>query len=153
MPPDPEIIALGVRQPWVELILRGVKTLEIRTLNTQRRGTIYLYASKQPSDFPAALKAARSHRIHLPQLPYGLLVGSVELRGTHLAVPADAAAACVPAEFFDGHYAWELENPVRFAEPVPVRFLPYGVWFYPYRRRNQEESSGNASRNRTRRGR
>jgi hypothetical protein len=26
---------------------------------------------------------------------------------------------------------------VRFATPLAVRFLPYGVWFYPFRRRGE----------------
>ena len=33
--------ALGIKQPWVELILRGIKTLEIRSLATNVRGPIY----------------------------------------------------------------------------------------------------------------
>jgi hypothetical protein len=44
--PDAETVALGVRQPWIELILRGVKTIEVRSQDTRIRGTIYLYASK-----------------------------------------------------------------------------------------------------------
>lgn len=55
--PDHELIALGVRQPWAELILRGVKTIEVRTVDTRQRGTIYLYASKKFTDHPAATAA------------------------------------------------------------------------------------------------
>jgi len=53
-PINADRIALGIQQPWVELILRGVKTLEIRSQPTRQRGTIYLYASKRPSALPAA---------------------------------------------------------------------------------------------------
>jgi hypothetical protein len=133
--PDPDLIALGVRQPWVELILRGVKTIEIRSLDTRVRGPIYLYASKKFSDLPAARVALREHDLEFPGLPAGLLVGSVEIKDTRPAAPADTHAACVPAALLKQQFAWELRNPVRFAAPVPVRFLPYGVWFYPFRRR------------------
>lgn len=133
--PDPEIIALGVRQPWVELILRGVKTIEIRSLDTRVRGPIYLYASKKFSELPAARVAVREYDLDFPGLPAGQLVGSVEISDTRPAVPGDAHAACVPAAVLKQQFAWELRNPVRFAAPVPVRFLPYGVWFYPFRRR------------------
>ena len=134
--PDPEIVALGVRQPWVELILRGVKTIEIRSQNTRVRGTIYLYASKKFSELPAAVDAAQAHDLDCPSLPAGLLVGSVEISETRPALVCDAGPACVPATFLTRQFAWALRNPQRFRQPLPVRFLPYGVWFYPFRRRD-----------------
>ena len=134
--PDPDVIALGVRQPWVELILRGVKTIEIRSLDTRVRGPIYLYASKKFSNLPAARVVLREHELEFRGLPAGLLVGSVEIKDTRPAAPGDTHAACVPAALLKKQFAWELRNPVRFAAPLPVRFLPYGVWFYPFRRRN-----------------
>lgn len=134
--PDPEIIALGVRQPWVELILRGIKTIEIRSQDTRIRGTLYLYASKKFSELPAAVDAAHEHGLDCPALPTGLLVGSVEIAATRPAHAKDAALSCVPATLLKQQFAWELRNPLRFHEPLPVRFLPYGVWFFPFRRRH-----------------
>ena len=134
--PDPEIVALGVRQPWVELILRGVKAIEVRSQDTRVRGTIYLYAAKKFSDIPAAVAAARLHDIDCPALPTGLLVGSVEISSTRPALANDAISSCVPATFLKHQFAWELRNPQRFERPLPVKFLPYGVWFYPFRRRH-----------------
>ena len=134
--PDPEILALGVRQPWVELILRGIKTIEVRSQDTQVRGTIYLYASKKLSDFPAAIEAARRHKLDCDSLPLGVLVGSVEIAATRPTVPRDESAACIPAAMLKRNFAWELRNAQRFTSPLPVRFLPYGVWFYPFRRRS-----------------
>ena len=135
--PDPAIIALGVRQPWIELILRGVKTIEVRSQNTQVRGTIYLYASKKFSDLHAARDAARDHQIDGDTLPLGLLVGSVEIWNSRPATIRDSSAACVPGEVLRKSFAWELRNPQRFPQPLPVLFLPYGVWFYPFRRRGK----------------
>jgi hypothetical protein len=134
--PDPEIIALGVRQPWVELILRGIKTIEIRSQNTQVRGTIYLYSAKKFSDLPAADEAARQHLLDRDSLPTGLLVGSAEVWNARPAATRDARAACVPADLLEQSFAWEFRNVQRFPQPVPVRFLPYGVWFYPFQRRH-----------------
>jgi hypothetical protein len=37
--------ALSIRQPWVELILQGRKTLEIRGWKTEHRGEIFLHAA------------------------------------------------------------------------------------------------------------
>lgn len=134
--PDKSLIALGVRQPWIELIVRGVKTVEVRSSHTRQRGTIYLYASKKPADIPAATAAASKHDVDLDEVPYGLIVGTVDIVGSRECTPDDEAASCVPTSLLEGKYAWELANPVRFDEPLRVRFLPYGVWFYPFRRRN-----------------
>jgi hypothetical protein len=135
---DPQRIALGIQQPWAELILRGQKTLEIRSQSTQVRGRIYLYASRRSSSLPAAQNMVDQHNLTLDTLPRGLLVGSVELVESRLAVPADAGSACLPAELLVRQYAWHFAAPERLASPVPVRFLPYGVWFYPFRRKNQD---------------
>lgn len=134
--PDPNVIALGIKQPWAELILRGVKTLEVRSSHTQVRGKIYLYASKKPADHPAARRAAAEQKIDAQSLPCGLLVGSVELIASRAALDDDGRAACLPADLLESRYVWQLRNPERFAKPLAVRFLPYGIWFYPFRRRN-----------------
>ena len=133
--PDRGRIALGIRQPWCELILRGRKTLEIRSRSTEVRGTIYVYAAKKFSDLPGLDAVVEREGVDLESLPRGGLVGTVEIVGCRRAEPGDAAASCVPAEELVDRWAWELANPVRFAEPLKPRFLPYGVWFYPFRRR------------------
>jgi len=135
---DPERIALGIRQPWAELILRGVKTIEVRTVDTRLRGPIYLYTSKTLASQAVALRAIERHHLETTSLPCGLLVGTVDLVSTGPVGPEHAEEACLPAEFLSerAYIGWRLARPRRLPEPLPVRFLPYGVWFYPFRRRN-----------------
>jgi len=133
---DPDRIALGIQQPWAELILRGIKTLEVRSQPTRQRGTIYLYASKRASQLPAASVAARRHDIDVESLAFGVLVGTVNLIGCRPCRPRDNQAACVPPHLLTGQFAWDLAEPRRLAAPLTVRFLPYGVWFYPFKRRS-----------------
>jgi hypothetical protein len=135
--PDHERPALGIRQPWAELILRGEKTIEVRTLPTNVRGPIYLYTSKVLADIPAARSAIARHRLDVDSLIRGRLVGTVEIVDSRPCTPRDAAAACVPVKLLAGKQAWVLTSPHRLKEPLPVRFLPYGVWFYPFRRRTK----------------
>ncbi len=137
-PLDRQRIALGIRQPWAELILRGIKTVEVRSTDTRQRGTIYVYASKKPADHSFAEEAIHRHGLDRESLPRGVLVGTVDLQASGPADEDDEDAACVPAEYLDGRFAWRLENPTRLSEPVVPRFLPYGVWFYPFRRRNAQ---------------
>jgi ASCH domain len=132
---DRDRIALAIQQPWAELILRGIKRLEIRSQPTRQRGTIYLYTGKRLSPLPAATAAARRCKIDVESLPLGKLVGTVDIVDCRLCRSSDQQAACVPAELLLDQFAYELESPCRFADPQKVRFLPYGVWFYPFKRR------------------
>jgi hypothetical protein len=133
--PDPDLPALGIQQPWAELILRGIKTIEVRAVDTNIRGRIYLYASKRLSAIAPAVKAAERYRLDLESLPRGVLVGSVEIADTAKCDANDAKGALVPSTYLDGQYAWQLRNAERLETPLPVRFLPYGMWFYPFKRR------------------
>lgn len=38
-------LALSIRQPWVDLILRGLKTIEVREWPIRRRGPFFIHAS------------------------------------------------------------------------------------------------------------
>jgi hypothetical protein len=134
--PHRDLIALGIRQPWAELILRGVKTLEVRTLETRVRGPIYLYASKRIATIPAARRVIKQHDLSEADLPTGVIVGTIEIVGTHLCDARDTDVSCVPQSFLRGKIGWELARPERLPEQLKPRFLPYGVWFYPFRRRN-----------------
>jgi hypothetical protein len=134
-PLDPDVPALGIRQPWVELILQGEKTLEVRSQSTRVRGEIYLYSAKQFSNHPSA-RAARS-RLNVPASTYvrGMLLGRAWLVACRPAGPDDVAQAGVDFEWLSGQFVWEFERAERFDSPVPIRCLPYGVWFYPFRRK------------------
>ncbi len=134
--PHRDLIALGVRQPWAELILRGIKTIEVRSSDTNVRGPIYVYSSKKLADIPAAARAIAAHQLDIDALPLGVLVGTVEIVGSQKCRAGDSAAACVPGELLKGRYGWKLANPRRLETVLKPRFLPYGVWFYPFHRRN-----------------
>ena len=134
--PDRDLIALGIRQPWAELILRGVKTLEVRTRETLVRGPIYLYASKRIATIPAARRAMKQLNLRDGDLPTGVIVGTVEIVGTRTCDPQDTDVSYVPQSLLRGKVGWELAHPRRFKVQLEPEFLPYGVWFYPFQRRN-----------------
>jgi hypothetical protein len=138
--PDLNLIALGIRQPWAELILRGIKTIEVRTLPTSIRGPIYLYSSKTIADTEPARDAAAAARLNVEELPRGVLVGTVEITDCRSCLLEDANNACLPADLLTGKLGWRLKNPQRLETPLKVRFLPYGVWFYPFRRKSETPS-------------
>lgn len=132
---DHSRIALGVQQPWAELILQGIKTIEVRTRSTKIRGPVYLYASKTFSRHPQAQEVIEEYSLDMASLPSGLIVGQFELYDCRELRPSDAKASCISAEGLTDCYAWELRNPKRLEQPVPPGYLPYGIWFYPFERR------------------
>lgn len=134
--PDPSLIALGIQQPWAELILRGVKTVEVRTVPVAMRSTIYIYASKKHSTFPDAHTAIKDHHLLRTELPTGLITGTVDIIGCRPCTPNDASSACVSWDLMQNCYSWLLDHPQRFEKPIPPRYLPYGMWFFPFRPRN-----------------
>ena len=46
--------ALSVKQPWAALLAAGVKTVEVRTWPTGRRGRLLIHAGKVPDERPEA---------------------------------------------------------------------------------------------------
>ena len=135
MPDLPNHLAFGIQQPWAELILRGIKTIEIRRLPVRPGGPIYLYASKQPSQAAYAISAAETHGLEIENLPRGVLVGTIEVSECRPATPEDGAAACVPEEFLLRRNAWVIGRATRLESPQPILNTPFGMWFYPFAQR------------------
>ncbi len=133
--PNLDLLALGIQQPWAELILCGVKTVEVRTVPVIPK-TIYIYASSKLSQLPDATVAAQVHGIELESLPRGMIVGTVMINASRISTPDDAVAACVSTELLHDTFSWELHTPVRLALPLVPKYIPYGMWFYPFQRKN-----------------
>lgn len=106
--------AISIRQPYVELILLGVKRWEYRGRDTQIRGRVYLYAAQKQAGEPSDWRAAKSHP---GTLPTGKIIGSVEIVRTR--------------QLPDGSYAYALYDPKRLTryrtpinQPQPCFWLP-----------------------------
>lgn len=93
--------AISVKQPWVNMIARGKKTIETRTWATSYRGPLLIVSSKVPNIPPA-----------------GYAVAVAELIECRPMRPDDKDAAC--CEWYPGAVAWVLDK-VRPIEPVPVK--------------------------------
>lgn len=103
------MLALSIRQPYAEQILRGTKNNEIRSRLTHVRGVVYIYAPLKweaiPDDLPA-------------DLDIGCIVGTVEIIG------------CTKQP--DGRYHWHLANPQRLADPLIPTGHPQPLFFNPF---------------------
>jgi len=132
---DRERIALGIRQPWAELILQGRKTIEVRSRPTNVRGPIYIYSSQKISRDLVVLEAIERYKLDRSKLVCGRIIGEVTIADCRRCTSDDGDAACIPGTALENHFAWELTNPIRYENPELPKFLPYGVWFYPFQRK------------------
>ena len=100
------IRALLIRHPWIDLILDGKKTWEIRGSRTAIRGTIALI----PSASGTVAGACEVIDCVGPLSPHALRENA-------------AKAGMGPAEAvitrYRDTYAWVLTNPKRFNKPIP----------------------------------
>lgn len=121
--------ALSIRQPWAELIMRGVKTIELRKYTPHHRGLLAIHAGKS-----VASAFCKKYDIDPNGLPKGAIIGTVEftdvihftpelwskLRNQHLC---DSVS-------YGMWQGWKLQNPKRLSNPLPCRGLP-GIFEVP----------------------
>jgi hypothetical protein len=104
--------AITIRQPYVELILRGIKK-EYRSRPTEIRGRVYLYASKRPADSPIEWQKVAAYP---GMLPTGVIVGTVEI----IDCRQDEQRCS---------YVYDLRNPRRLAHSLRPKNQPNpGFW-------------------------
>ena len=107
--------AISIRQPYVELILRGTKTREYRSRPTNIRERVYLYAGLRPADSPASWRKLGKHP---GDLSTGVIVGSVEITNCRW----DVRNAC---------YAYRLRNPRRLKTHLSAKNQPTPCFWRP----------------------
>ncbi|MBN1135446.1 MAG: ASCH domain-containing protein [Anaerolineae bacterium] len=113
--------ALSFHQPRAEQVIRGEKSLDVRTWQASHRGVLAVHASAERRD-----ERCRALGLNPAALAYGALLGTVELTGI---VPLDEAAyeALRGQHRLDAPfpgapcYGWRLANPCRFEAPIPCR--------------------------------
>lgn len=110
-----DMVALSIRQPHAEAILRGIKKVEYRSQATTIRGRVLIYASRIPvDDVPSWMKKYGIRDQAYDDLPRGVIVGSVEIHD------------CQGGD-------WHLCNPQRATKLLTPRNRPQPIWFYPFK--------------------
>lgn len=71
--------ALSIKQPWAALLVHGIKTVEVRTWTTARRGRILIHAGKVPDPRPEAWTWVKTDQLKRTAELTGGVVGSADL--------------------------------------------------------------------------
>lgn len=133
--------ALSIRQPYAELILRGLKTVEFRSRSTTIIGQrFWIYASMKPAWTSASrswstdlsveeapswlLDLADGLKLYPELLPRGLIVGSAVI---DRVTPWDADDGLG----YEGLWRWHLRDVERCDKPVRPKGQPQPVWWLP----------------------
>lgn len=99
---------LIIKEPWIDLILKGKKTWEIRSSNTKIRGKIYLIKSGSGRIFGEA-NLINSFEININQFKNNT--------DKHCIHEVDYLP-------YKKHiYAWVLKNPIKYKTPKPYTHL------------------------------
>jgi hypothetical protein len=136
--------ALSIRQPYAELILRGIKTVEYRTRPTRIVGErFYIYASKAKAARPIPFDKLRTMwsedlRVALPGTPPQWMlelaeqVGMIE-PGTLLPTGVIVGSAVIEkVTETNSMYRWHLVDAKRAKKLRRPQGHPQPVWFNPF---------------------
>lgn len=127
-------VALSVKQPWAALLVAGVKTVEVRTWGTRRRGPVLIHASRIPDDRPDGWALVTDPAVRTLAETVGGIVGVAELGGCVEYPTAERFAADRPRH----HNRPDWFVPPRlfgfeflYPRPLPFRRLPGSTFFFP----------------------
>ena len=120
--------ALSVKQPWAALIVLGLKSVEVRTWPTARRGRIFIHAARVNDDRPLGWKLVPEQAAETAHLTGGL-IGSVEIvdcltYGTREEFVRDQDQHLNDPDWFTGSRLYGF----RFARPEIVPFRSFPGW-------------------------
>jgi hypothetical protein len=131
--PDPVWYALSIKQPWAGLIIAGIKTVEIRTWDTSRRGTVLIHAARHPDPRPEGWSWVTTPELKKWTEPVGGIIGVAELVScvrydTRSVFEADQPRHCNAPDWFTPPLYGLV---FRHARPLPFRPLPGKTFFFP----------------------
>jgi ASCH domain len=131
--PAPVWFALSVKQPWAALIVAGVKSVEVRTWGTSRRGPVLIHAARIPDPRPEGWALVPPDLRKLADLGGGI-IGVAELVGCVEYHTAEAFTGAVPfhrnaPDWFQPPRLFGFE--FRHPRPLPFRPLPGKTFFFP----------------------
>lgn len=124
--------ALSIKQPWAEMILQGLKKIEVRSWRTDYRGDLLICSSAKPDE---SLLTMRPTIVHSRRgiwcddsdpndcdyegfFQFGKALFITELYDIQIMTAEHEIDACCGSS--PGFYSWMLRN-VRPIQPFPIK--------------------------------
>jgi hypothetical protein len=128
--------ALSIRQPYAELILRGVKTIEYRSRPTRLIGQrFYIYAAKKWAGVQVKRSEVRGQKSDSDNQAASL-TSDLCLRGLTSGLPTGViVGTAIISHVTNGtpnQYEWHLTGVRRFKKPRKPKGRPQPIWFNPF---------------------
>jgi hypothetical protein len=136
--------ALSLKQPWAALVVLGLKTIEIRSWPTARRGRILIHAARVPDGRAEARRHGTPELQALVQRQGGI-IGSVEL--TDCVRYDDLATFMADKASHYNEESWFVPPRLygfKFSEPRILPFQKYPGWFRFFKIKAPGETMPNA---------
>ena len=112
---------LSVSQPYADLIVKGKKTIELRTWNTKFRGEFLVHA-------PLKIKKNVCSEMDIEEIKLrrGVIIGKVEIYDIKVynsvaELEADYKKHFASEEFLRHKYGFLLKNPKELRIPIPYK--------------------------------
>jgi hypothetical protein len=124
----PAAYALSVKQPWAALLVYGLKSIEVRSWPTARRGRVLIHAAAGPDPRPEGWRHLPPH-LHEAARRTGGIVGCGEVTACRAYRSREEFARDQPEHLNDPEW---FSGPVlygfRFANLTELPFRPYPGW-------------------------
>ena len=118
-------VAISVKQPWAALIVAGLKTIEIRTWPTRKRGRVLIHAGKMVDDRPEGWSRIVTPELRTASELRGGIVGIADVIGCKSYTTAKTFAADTELHLNDpGWFKPPRLYGFVFRTVQPVEFYP-----------------------------
>jgi uncharacterized protein (UPF0264 family) len=116
--------ALSIKQPWATLLVHGLKTIEVRSWRTARRGRVLIHAARIPDERPEAWSRVPP-QLQQAARQVGGVLGSAVL--TDCRAYRSLEAFCADRSRHLNEPSWfrpPLLYGFTFTNPTPLPFVP-----------------------------
>jgi len=126
-----QVKVLSIQNPWASLVLKGLKSIELRTWRTRFRGIFYIHVTRQKPGSPPSTRALEE----INQFPVGSICGRATLTdvkryGTRFELHQDLYEHLVDCVDYNYPlYGWRLVNIEILEKPIPAKGR-LGFWRY-----------------------
>jgi hypothetical protein len=131
MPVKP--LAISVKQPWAALLVAGVKSVEVRTWPTAKRGRVFIHAAKSADPRPEGWSLVTTPELKQLASLRGGIIGAAELTACVCYRSAEAFAEAAEEHRNDpdwfragGLYGFVFQKP----RPVEYHACPGRTLFF-----------------------